>query len=182
MSICVILGGAISVWRELHEAERLIGGRPYIVGAVNDSGAVYPGRLDFWATLHPGKMPVWRAARRGLVGDDGGRGYSHIGGIGDGVHEIVPRWGGPSGSSGLYAVQIAMERRGATRVILCGVPMDGRPNVHRVEAEWRQAEGYRAAWVRAADRDEFRAAVRSMSGWTAALLGQPSDEWLGDGA
>jgi hypothetical protein len=46
--------------------------------------------------------------------------------------------------------------------------------------QWEAAGGYRAVWE--ALRPEYRARIRSMSGWTAHFFGLPTTEWLTTGS
>lgn len=175
---CLIgLGGASCLWDDFGRAKALVGDADHEIAACNDAGCEYRGRMAFWATAHPDKFKaVWRhrTDHRGPV-------FGMVGGIGAGVTHIVGmrQDGGMwRGSSGLYLAQIAVFELGYRRVILCGVPMDARPNAFRDEAGWSDHKTYRAGWRLAFANDEFRAAVRSMSGWTRDNLGAPSPEWL----
>jgi hypothetical protein len=92
--------------------------------------------------------------------------------------DVVPARLDQSGSSGLFAVRIALDVLKARRVVLAGMPMDDSPHVY--DAGRRSGPSfvpYRPEWRRAA-RDEFGGRVRSLSGWTADLLGRPDPEWL----
>ena len=89
---------------------------------------------------------------------------------------VKPKW---QGTSGLYAVQIALEELGAEGVILAGVPIDaghGARSPHSLMGEPARVERYRAEWIKALPAIKHR--VRSMSGWTRDLLGAPSPDWL----
>lgn len=78
------------------------------------------------------------------------------------------------GSSGLYAVGVALHALGADTVLLAGCPMDERPNRYRTEPTWRQHGRYWTGWIHAHDRGLLDG-VRSMSGRTRELLGAPTD-------
>src|SRR5690606_41623878 len=87
-----------------------------------------------------------------------------------------------SGSSGLLAMIVALDALGCHRVALCGVPMDNRPHfresrVHVPGKPWGAARTHRRAIERVLDR--LRGRVRSMSGWTRDVLGEPSVEGVG---
>jgi hypothetical protein len=81
-----------------------------------------------------------------------------------------------SGSSGLFAVEIAL-RLGYERLVLCGIPLTGRTTIQENGEEERLRKGqpfiasFRDAWVR--DFELLSPHVRSMSGWTRELLGGP---------
>lgn len=161
----LILGGAACVWDDL----RTLGPYGDIVIAVNDIGAVYPHRIDHWATLHGEKLPDWSAKRvvRGYNTDYTTWTRPEKPGQTD---RVLSGWS--SGSSGFLAVGVALEV-GATEVVLAGVPMDGSPHFFDREG-WKGFLAHRAAWERKAD--DLRGRVFSMSGWTRRLLGSPP--WL----
>lgn len=169
----LVLGGAKSVWRDASAATDLAD--PDLIVAVNDIGSVWPDRLDIWATLHPEKMADWREQRRSN-GHTGAR--EHVAHERwSGVDRLTPyQWPGmnASGSSGLYAVKVALEA-GASRVVLAGIPMSAGAHFNR-EGPWNDLGSFTEAWKIALPR--LRDAVRSMSGWTRELLGAPTPEWL----
>jgi hypothetical protein len=92
----------------------------------------------------------------------------------DHVWPLSPQ--GRQGTSSLFAVWVALEQLGYTRVILAGVPLDatGRFFDPPHAAAWNHDThpGDRSAWEAAAG-DWFGDRVRSCSGWTAELLGTP---------
>jgi len=174
--IAVVLGGASGVWDEYAAVTVMLGSAPEIVVACNDAGAVFPGRLDGWATLHSEKLAKWQAlrSRRDY------RAFTIKGhhDLGEGVEIVVERF---KGSSGLYAAQIAMDAFGASGVILCGVPLwPENGHFFSPDRPWPEAELYRRGFKAALP--VIRAPVRSMSGWTRELLGAPCPEWLNDRA
>src|SRR5690606_32827413 len=80
-----------------------------------------------------------------------------------------------SGSSGLYAVK-AMLDLGFDKIVLTGVPMT-QGGGHFVRHEpWDAYDRFRGAWVGALGI--IHGPVRSMSGWTAEILGVPSAAWI----
>lgn len=172
--IALALGGAVGVWNDLAAAQAILAGRPYLTIACNDAGAHYPGHLDTWVTLHPEQFHTWRQRRAKMGGNADYRTFTRLGGRSTTDAEIVSeRW---PGSSGLYMAQIGLDRLGATGVILCGVPLDpDQDHFHRPGA-WTDAERYRQGFKAAAK--VIGPHLRSMSGWTAQLLGTPSGEWL----
>lgn len=181
--VVICLGGAECVWRDFDAARDLIGGRPFRVAACNDAGTEYAGPLWLWATLHPEKMEDWKRARAAaghppaelhVAHAPRKRGQPRF-------EAIVPRkW---SGSSGLFVAQVARLHYGATRLVLCGIPMDARNNRYRGKP-WTDFQNYRHApngsggWIAAQADPEFGPYVRSMSGWTAERLGRPDRAWL----
>ena len=158
----LVIGGAECVWSDLAEFDALDIDATTI--AVNDIGTRYPETLDYWATLHPSKFEDWQHRRAD-------RDYASIGRNPARGIDIVVREKWP-GSSGLYAVQIALFELGAKRVYLCGVPMTVSPHYFNAE-DWTDASKYYRGWVRALP--EIKGRVKSFSGWTRELLGHPED-------
>ena len=89
---------------------------------------------------------------------------------------IKPKW---HGSSGLYAVQIALEELDFDGVILAGCPIDASAGTlcpHSEMNEADKADRFKPWWKRALP--QIGARTRSMSGWTRDLLGAPDADWL----
>lgn len=146
-------------------------------------------RFDHLATLHPEKLQGWQTE------------VDLLGRARAGVRYWVPNlsaqdrievmrglpwpefasthawdWGGGnSGSSGLFAVGIAFSL-GCDKVVLAGVPMDTQPHVNKTHA-WTDREKFVTAWSAASAKLKGR--VRSQSGWTRELLGEPTLHWWG---
>lgn len=137
--------------------------------AVNRAMLDLPIRVDIGCTLH-------HEITLELMKGYSGRLFCTTGT--DYVTDVLPvREDWKNGSSGLYAVQIALHF-GAPGVVLCGMPIDDSPHFHR---ETGLAKGipeliamHRKPWL---DNAEYlrKAGVRSMSGWTRDLLGSPLD-------
>lgn len=180
--LAVILGGANSVWEDLANLKAMV--EPDVVYAINDAGAVYPHRVDFWCTLHAEKLYGWTSNRVAT-------GYPAPGRIITArqmlkremscilyppelflVYEEEQDW---DGSSGLYAVKHAMGA-GYDRIVLCGVPMTSEAGHFFDASPWTAASRYHWAWQKHAR--QLSPKVRSMSGWTMGLLGRPTQDWL----
>jgi hypothetical protein len=172
--IWVVLGGAVGVWTELTRAQALVDG-PLKTIAVNEAGIFAPCRVDAWATLHPEKWDRWTSQRH-EYGNTDYEGFSIE--RSERFKNVRDKWGG---SSGLYAVQIALQEFGASGVILCGVPLtpEGRHFFDK-NHPWSDADTYRKGF--GAALPVIKEKVRSMSGWTQELLGAPSTQWLIDRA
>ncbi len=173
MRLALVLGGANVVWEDA--AAALDMAEPDYVFACNDIGTRWAGPLEGWATLHPEKMPGWRAerARRGFLPAREHIGHEMAQGIDRAIDYRFPGMTG-SGSSGLFAVKAAMEK--ADRVILAGVPIDPT-GAHFFDAkEWADWQSFIPGWQNA--MPHIKDKVRSMSGWTRKLLGAPSPQWL----
>lgn len=172
--LAVVLGGARGVWAELSALEAMLGRRPDLVVGTNDAGAVYPGHLDAWATLHHEQFVEWRRRR---IGNRDYRAFIHAP-LNGCEAEVVPElW---SASSGGFAVQIALHVLGARRVILCGCPLDADRAHFFDHHKWTDADIFRRGFEAALP--VIRDTVRSMSGWTRDLLGAPDAQWLTDRA
>jgi hypothetical protein len=169
--IALILGGAPSVWRELAEAQALLN-RRHMVVAANRAGIHWAGKLDGWATLHPDLLAGWGREREGNKDFRAFIAEAHV--SSPRAEVVSERW---PGSSGLYALQVALFEMNATAAILCGVPMETTAGHFAKEGAWAGTADYRQAFATALPTVGGR--VRSMGGWTAELFGKPTAEWVG---
>lgn len=171
--VALILGGAKSVWDDLERAKALTAGLETIIVAANFAGMFYDGDIDAWATLHPEALAGWRAARADRGGNADYRAFVHANRRNTGGAEVWPmEW---SGSSGLYAAQVAVQAMGAAGVILCGVPMEIEAGHFHEAGNWPLVEKYKPAFLAA---KEAGIPLRSMSGWTLEQFGEPDADWL----
>lgn len=171
MKIAAIIGGAASVWEDLQRLQAL--SEIDEVFAVNHVGMKYSGKIDHWVTIHSEFMQDWlevRAARH--FNTPRCIWFSSEGNHPNIPHQTSEEWGG---SSGLLAAKIALEL-GFERIVLCGIPVEASAKHFLYEQEWDGAQRYQRAWELHAA--ELTGKVRSMSGWTARLLGQPDEFWL----
>lgn len=178
--IALVLGSADCVDEDVAAALNLFD--PDCVIAVNDMIARWHGPIDHAVSLHVEHLPGWLRARATLQSERPTV-WSHHGSLLASrqphlVDRFAPDW---KGSSGLFAVTVALEL--GMRAVLCGVPMDSQPHAPGRSADtWQgpwpqhQVDTYRKAWI--ANRDRLNASVRSMSGWTAEILGKPDQDWL----
>lgn len=170
----LVLGSADCLYDDIADVERLTGGRwDGLVVAANQAGVLWPHRLDHWVTFHPQNMARWIGERADMGRNVDMTTWAHYGVQTD---RTLDHW---EGSSGMFAARVALHL-GCERIILCGIPLDSRP--HAVEHEtwgsgdWKEANVYQKQLRESAHRYEGR--VRSMSGFTAALFGSPTREWL----
>jgi SAM-dependent methyltransferase len=199
--IGLILGGGDCVWCDVGDLEPFVGGEwiehvcakpcfaqkrrshrvpaawPGPVIACNDVGCLFPGRLDHWCSLHPEKLTKWTKERGARGHPSGYITWSRKGGRAD---RQVKTWGG--GASGLLDITVAYEI-GCERVVLCGVPMTRSPHFvdsieHQYGKIWSSASTHFAVWKKPAILARMRGRVKSMSGETRALLGEPTPEFL----
>lgn len=183
MTAALVLGGASCLWRDVEAALDL--GRFDGVVACNDAAAVWPGRVDCFVSLHAEKMGYWleRRDRAGLPEPD--RIWGHdtakrgVLRISERVQDYVAwKFEGQhdSGSSGLFALKAALIDMGFNKAVLCGVPLT-QTGAHFFDlTPWGGAEAHKRGFKQALPVIRDRA--RSMSGWTAEVLGQPTKEWL----
>ena len=82
------------------------------------------------------------------------------------------REGSLCGSSGFYATKFALSK-GYDKIILCGIPIDASGNLYSLN-EGIHDQIYLGKWK----GYNFRNKVRSMSGNTKELLGEPTKEWI----
>lgn len=181
MATCLILGGAACVWKDAKLALRMF--TPDVVIAINDMIAQWPTRIDYACTLHPEKLAQWLADRKA-------NGYSAVtetwshrnqaalrgGAQYPAVKHVAVDW---SGSSGLFAVKVARLEKLAP-IILAGVPLVNTESHFVRERPWGAASAFHGGWRKR--QKEIAPYVRSMSGWTAELLGKPTVGWLQDAA
>lgn len=181
MSVALVLGGAACLWSDLDAALAL--GEFDAVIACNDAAASWPGRLDAAVSLHPEKFGLWMTRRVATGYRMPERTFSFRapnGGKGQYVtHQTPYQFPGQTqtGSSGLFALKVALTDLGCDRAVLCGIPLTADQAHFFDPKTWRAATSYRDGWKQALPQIKHRA--RSMSGWTAELLGQPDEEWLG---
>ena len=144
-----------------------------VVFAANDVGMYLP-HIDHFVSLHTTKLDHWVAIRR----DDSSKGignkdfHVHDGGL------YGPRdwyqWEALTPTmalSGLFAAQIAY-LMGCERIVLVGCPNDSTPRFF-------EREGRNGAYVNVqrqvtqemAYKPDFKAAVRSVSGWSKEFFG-----------
>ncbi len=171
----LILGGAGSVLDEARAALMLFA--PDAILAINDTIPLWPGRLDYIATLHPNKVDGWLKARAKNGHPMGAEVWSHKqkqSGLGPSkVDQFIGDWGG---SSGLFSVRV-LRHEGFTRIVLAGVPVSIEAGHIVRQKPWNAAKHYWKGWTK--HKSEIAPFVRSMSGWTKELLGAPDKHWLG---
>ena len=141
--------------------------------AVNDAAIWWPGPLDAVVSFHPEDWP-----RR--LRDRAAAGYPPPGRVigwwwpPEEPHPGIERleWefpgGSGNGSSSLFATKVALIDLGFDRVTLCGVPLTEEAAHFNDARPFACARSWRTAWRHLAP--EWRARVRSMSGWTRDLL------------
>lgn len=166
----IALGGAEGVWDELEQARALCPDAD--IGAVNEAGRDYLGHLKLWASLHPEKLGRWQRERKGNPDYIACAHKGHF----DARIDLIANeiW---YGTSGLFLIQVAAIMFGYTRIIACGMPIADKPHYFD-QAQWDGVSRYRRGWTEAVQQPELKDRVRSMSGWTRELVGEPTQSWL----
>jgi hypothetical protein len=123
--------------------------------------------------LHAENFPVWIGRRSAIQIRPGYVTWTREGQpFAANADRLAEHW---KGSSGLLAVSVAFTL-GATRIVLCGLPLDARPHLGSKDA-WHASANFRADWL--IRRALLSPRVRSMNGWTEETFGRPTEEWLG---
>jgi hypothetical protein len=188
--VALVLGGAADVHDDIEAALRF--GEYAGVVACNDIAAQWPGYLDAMVTLHPEKLEGWLNARSALGYVPPARVFlktewrekrgapvtSRVEPLA--ADETDYRFPGQanSGSSGLFAVKVALVDLGFDKVVCCGVPMSPEGSHYVRQKRWPGALNMQRGWTEA--MPEIKAQVRSMSGWTMEKLGAPTPEWISE--
>lgn len=172
--LALILGGADCVWDDLEAVGRLCDVPSAVLLAVNDVGYAYAGRVDHWCSLHPENFAGWKARRAANGYADGYVTWSRTRPmLADRICPTLDK-----GTSAMLAVSVA-NRLGCERIVLVGCPLERRPHFHdeRNGRRWCGAKVHQPAWIRQKEAGKLEH-VRSMSGWSRDLLGEPDAEWL----
>lgn len=173
--IGIVVGGAEDVLAEYEKAKDLCAatGRKFVTLVTNDMIEHFTDCCDHAVTLHARvKLPLWLKARakKGLSAPArvwAQKAEPHVDGV-------CREWG--QGSVGLFAVKIALLELRLAQVLLCGVPMTEEAGHFRRHRPWKDYYVFRKLWL--ARKDEIATCVRSFSGWTAELFGQPTMDFI----
>jgi hypothetical protein len=179
MKKALVVGSAPCVFEDLFDAPKW----PKIV--VNWAGIRHLGPIEFWASLHRHLIYEGIKIRRDKGGDMAFTAWAKAP-AGERVPNVpsptkmkhyINKWG--AGSSGWYAIEVALKELGYDRLILCGIPMTGETTIQKagIEERIRNDEPFietlRPRW--SLHMDKLQGKVKSMSGWTRELLGGPED-------
>jgi hypothetical protein len=174
--LCIVLGSSAAALDEFAAARSFLEeqGLDLHVVCVNDAIKVCPVKPIAFCTIHSSASFRFFTPELDL---DGVKMYTRRKAHGFAADIVKAKW---LGTSGLYAVQIALEELGFDGVILAGVPIDAAAGTmfpeHSLMTEQDRVGRYRPEWLLALPMIKDR--VRSMSGWTQGLLGAPDISWL----
>lgn len=176
MRTAIVVGSGACVWDDLDKIEAANIKGEYIV--VNDMGIHWQKEAFAWASLHGENFPLWsdRRRREGLpqimrliTGKSAGD-WEQVQKLAE-VYEAKFEGQVVGGSSGHFAVKIALEDLGFDRVILAGIPMT-ITNAHFNDTRpWDECPGFLEGWRQSMPHIKGR--VFSYSGWTRHMLGMP---------
>jgi len=183
MTVALVLGGARCVYGDV-EAALALGHFDGVV-ACNDITTRWPGPLAAAVSKHPERWAGWLKQRADAGRAPPARIFAHLE-----VRNATPkalrhvtdftefRFPGQTGtgSSGLFALKVALDDLGFDKAVLCGVPMSADRGHFAYGPTWPDAIHYQPAWREALPAIQDRA--RSLSGWTRNLLGAPTKDWL----
>ena len=173
---CLILGSANCLRADLRGALSMAEFEGVV--ACKGAGLEWRGRLDAWVSLHPKTLPrdIERRRRRGLPDADRTYGHERTPGV---SHSLQYKFPGQvnSGSSGLFALRVAMNEFDFDQFVLCGIPLVKEYGRIDGKEHWSGANSFRLGWNEVLP--QIKNSVRSMSGWTKTILGPPTPEWLG---
>ncbi len=178
----LVIGCAGKVWDEVKRAERLC--EYDAVYCVKLAGVHWTGGRFTWVGLHPEWQEKYSAERAALGHhmdfETVAPPDNELGTAGKG-HKIDRRVSyrykgmNSSASSGGYAAKVALDD-GFERVVIAGVPMEAHAAHFTRGQPWLQRDSFTIGFEKSAPY--FAGRVRSMSGWTAELLGAPTEPWL----
>lgn len=170
--VCMVIGGGKDMWSDLDKANTLCKSADRM--CVNFSAAHVPQRVDHLFSYHRNVIGHIKAIRMDEFPDD--KSIVHCMSEGyrvDHIWGIQPR----SSFSGLLAAQICL-LLGYRRIILCGVPMDDSGYFYLNHTTASLGDEQRLVEIKNA-YNWGKGMIRSFSGRTKEILGEPDKEWLG---
>lgn len=176
MNLAIVLGSSAAALEEFDAAAAFARANELEVHAicVNDAIRFCPIKPVAFCTIHSAGYDRFIAPDTDV---DGVKMFTRRPAHGFGADIVKAKW---QGTSGLYAVQIALEELKFDGVILAGCPIDADAGTlapeHSLMTDADRVERYRPEWRLA--MPSIGARTRSMSGWTRAILGAPTKEWL----
>jgi hypothetical protein len=165
-----IIGGGSSMWDDYKKSEEMFPGTDTI--AVNIAGLVHPSITHLFS-WHPKQISAIKMFRQAEWADD----KSIVHSVAEGsMVNCVWNFNGATSVSGTTACELAW-LLGYRKIVLCGIPLDGNgyfykpmdnPDIHD---KYRKREVFKLHEFFGADT------VRSFSGYTKQILGEPAKEW-----
>ena len=177
MTTALILGRGDDVFKEAEAAHKLA--KIDFTIATGPIAVDYRD-VDYWLWFHAELFPEF-SVRRANKGHPPVKEYWSVpykgrGRQAPGIPVKYFEWP-HGGSSGLVAVGLALLEKEADRVMLAGIPMTAEGGRYDDKKPWTEAAAHRIGWDRTLNITQGK--VKSFSGWTKELLGEPTAEWLG---
>lgn len=173
--VALVIGGAKCVWDDVALFRKLW--TPDVHVCVNHIGMIWPHTLHCWVSYHADLLVMWirERARNGF--NDANELWTSY--ERRDARPPIKCWPveGIGGSSGLLATYVAKGK--GLKVVLAGVPMSadmGHWHDKQQNKPWAEALKFQSHWTKRLP--ELKDDVRSMSGWTRDLLGEPDAAWL----
>ena len=123
----------------------------------------------YFATYHPSEIQMSKERRHKYGGNTDFMVISHQ--QHEGLVNMILPLVGPSGSSAMLGTLAGLQM-GYEKIILCGCPLNGK------NLKGDNYVSFRQGWEDKKNKKAVLGKVKSMSGWTAELLGAPTEEWL----
>lgn len=172
MKRIIVCGSAECLFDDLARFDILVGNkRTYDVACINHTALYYPYFINYWISWHP---EIFQDLIRFVKGAPITYGPAKL----PCIDRVKTFEGFQASDSSLYAVKVLLDL-GYHEIILCGSPMDNSRkfySLYGAERPQHEAENLQEAWREEAKGFEDR--VRSMSGNTAKIVGEPNLEWL----
>lgn len=173
----LVVGGAECVWEDLDKVSGLF--KPDLIIAVNDIG-LWLTHIDHWVSYHHSQLFRWAQQRldSGLPPPSSywtNPANFKTSPYPDGFFKTIKTEGG---SSGWMATAVALQKE-KCKVVLAGVPMVPAMrhfNDKQKGKPWVDGKNYLSHWK--THSVKYAQAIRSMSGFTKELFGEPTLEWL----
>lgn len=195
MKSALVIGCASSVWDDLKAAKELA---TYdAIYCVKQIGIHYPEAFDVWVTLHPEAMDNYEAQRHALglpngyqiVAPPKGELSADHASKGNIARRVSYLWhdanSNASASSGIYGAKIALAD-GFRKIVLAGIPMTPEGGHFMPESKtvagavrgkvWSGHNSFVVGMNNAIPH--LIGKVKSMSGYTRKVLGEPTQEWF----
>jgi hypothetical protein len=173
MNFCCIIGIAPCLEEDLENLFQIANKDQFdFIGVGLDSSDRVNFDLKHMATYHPEDIAEFEQRRKRFKGNLDYIVHSHQ--MAPGVHKLWPLVAKHplSGSSAFLACQVAVGLE-YDKIVLCGCPMSGK-NLNAPSKSGYDV--FQKGWEKHAFMLEDR--VRSMSGFTKELLGEPTKSWL----
>ena len=180
--LAVVMATGWSVWQDLAAFDPEARGADVI--AINNMILHWKKRVHHGVSLHAEEPPLWRKLRQ-QYGCDNSHVTCHAYRASQDPQVMNCDYTWPmvgcclAGTSSLFAVAVGLGL-GYGRIVLAGVPLDAGGHFYDPPGTVTKlfAGSPRREWE-TANKIWFQDRVRSLSGWTRELLGEPTEEWLG---